>query len=428
MLAAEVVKCIRESVRVDMALRDSDVRAALQASAQHWASKAMPISGNAISDRARIGCNELTARAEIIWETIQRCQDTFGTSSDPELLDGLQQQVAEHIAAQNVDVQALANVERSNLWANTAREHIPEALTKRRNELIERYNNEARFYTQSLITRNAPDKIAVTSHGQAGGITAHTVNVSVPTPAPLRRHWWQSWWAALIGLATIVSAVIALLSYFGVLPHVAPLAPLAPNVTTPEPSPVETDYHGWLRPANDPTPSTACTPDSATAQGWFLMTVAGGGVYTLAPTGKLIAIAIGDQPTVVLERSDNGLLLDVDMLNKSGALAVHIEHNEWRAMPSQMSYQKRPDPSTLVVYDVGGKEMLWVRYMNPNTVKIRGTFYKLGDAEPIVISDSAIQLGRNVHLFIPFLSQGTTFVPCFVVGIDNFRDPIFTFR
>jgi hypothetical protein len=218
---------------------------------------------------------------------------------------------------------------------------------------------------------------------------------------------WKKW--AVVTIVLVITAAIILR--------------LSPPVL-----PEETDYHGWLLPANDPVPKTACTPqgDDAHNMGWFFVTLAGGGVYT--HTDKLDAITIGDHPTIRMERGPQGLLVDVDMLNANGALLVRIEKNEWRVIPTQAAYVRRPDRSTLVAYDLSGREMLWLRYMNPGLIKIRGTFYKVGDPTPIVVSDDAIQMHQGIGLYMAPMNTLVGFVPCFIVGTDTFNGSIFTFK
>jgi hypothetical protein len=195
----------------------------------------------------------------------------------------------------------------------------------------------------------------------------------------------------------------------------------------PPTRPDETENHGWLLPANDPSPQTACTPDQSKQGDWFFVTVAGGGVFTAAKN-QLAVLTIGDHPTVLMERGPSGLLIDVDMLAENGALVVRIERNEWRAVPAQISYADRPDRNTLVVHDRAGKEIFWLRYMNSNTVKIRGIFHKLGNPTPIVISDDNITLSPDLRLYMPLMPTAVPFVPCLVIATPKFEGPILTIK
>jgi hypothetical protein len=242
-------------------------------------------------------------------------------------------------------------------------------------------------------------------------------------------------WAILLVVAGTSAAIYAEFSTFSWLAITLVLSGagvLFYWIAGPLP-PEEPGTHGFLVPANLATPRTACTPgDSSkgpevTGQGWFFVTVAGGGVLTVTPTNKLIAVSVDGRPTVVIERSEKGILLDVDMFNPDGTLAVRIEKNAWTRSTAQTFKATKPDASTLSVVGIRGEELLWVQYMNANTVKIRGTFYRIGDPQPAVITDSSIDPG-HMQLHMAPTMQAVTFVPCFVVGTPDFRDPILLFR
>src|ERR1700693_4984685 len=53
------------------------------------------------------------------------------------------------------------------------------------------------------------------SRRQSGGITAHTVNVTMAAPAAAkpRRRWWQRSWAFAVEVAIIVAGVVAVLEF-----------------------------------------------------------------------------------------------------------------------------------------------------------------------------------------------------------------------
>lgn len=189
----------------------------------------------------------------------------------------------------------------------------------------------------------------------------------------------------------------------------------------------EVNLRGWLLPGTDPLPKTACTPDPNMQQGdWLFVTVAGGGVFTISKQ-KIVVLTIGDHPTIIMERGPSGLMLDVDMFNENGKRAVLIEQNDWRAIPGRFSYLKRPDPHTLVVYGENDREMLWVRYMNSKTVKIKGVFHKMGETMPIIISDDTISMSPNLHLDM-WNFPNIPVVPCFVAADENFQGPVLTIR
>jgi len=252
--------------------------------------------------------------------------------------------------------------------------------------------------------------------------------------------------AVLFGVATVVFAfvpayyLIGFHSYkalpWGTLParaaYIVGACSLAGGVVLVASVNSPTAIEDALVPAFDPTPKTACTPNGSkksdiTGQGYFFVTFAGGGVMAITPDKKLTAISIDGQPTVVINRSEKGILLDVDMFNPNGALAVRIEKNQPTVSATQTFKATRPDASTLKVVGFRGEELLWVRYMNANTVKIRGTFYKVGDPQPAVIKDDSIDPG-NMQIYMAPTGQPITFVPCFLAWTPDFRDPILVFK
>ena len=51
-----------------------------------------------------------------------------------------------------------------------------------------------------------------------------------------------------------------------------------------------------------------------------------------------------------------------------------IEQNEFQLIPGKIGYQRRPDRSTLITYDKGGKVFFSIKYMNKIVIRMTGTF------------------------------------------------------
>jgi len=67
--------------------------------------------------------------------------------------------------------------------------------------------------------------------------------------------------------------------------------------------------------------------------------------------------------------------LNADIFSANGTLIARIENGEFHLTEGQFAYPKRSeDRSTLAVYDLAGEEVLWVRWINPAVIDIRGTF------------------------------------------------------
>ncbi len=170
MLPAEITNCIRESIDAELPPRDKDVRLALQASQRRLASQGLSRSGNLLYERAQIGCEELTVRAEIIWGQIKRCHLAFRTAAGEQHAGELQQQISEHVTAQCAVVFALVDINPQSAWPRGAQDGIRDALTTRRSELIRKYTNEVRFHIQSAAQIPKSEPGTFSFYGPVGAV------------------------------------------------------------------------------------------------------------------------------------------------------------------------------------------------------------------------------------------------------------------
>ena len=216
---------------------------------------------------------------------------------------------------------------------------------------------------------------------------------------------------ALLSLAAALSAVAMSGAHrFGraslgpmVAAGIFMLAGIADTYWGPSPRP-ETETHGWLMPADDPSAETDC-PNHPWGFGANVevanrtLTVALGHTGAVIPSyGRLydaklptkhVIISVGRCDAFAIDRQGSGLLIDADIFDKNGNLTARIQSNEFHLVPAQYSYMERPDRSTLVVYDKEGAELFWVRFLNPRSVKIRGRFACKG-SQPVQVTDDAI--------------------------------------
>jgi hypothetical protein len=136
----------------------------------------------------------------------------------------------------------------------------------------------------------------------------------------------------------------------------------------------ETETHGWLLPAKDPTPPNGCSRIlTVLPHDELVLLMGGAGVHT-ARNDKFTVLQVGGCSLLSMQRATEGIAFDADIFNEDGKLVAHIEKNEFNLSSGKYSYARRPDRSTLIVYDEQGQEALWVRYLNPTTVQIRGVF------------------------------------------------------
>ena len=138
--------------------------------------------------------------------------------------------------------------------------------------------------------------------------------------------------------------------------------------------PIETETHGWLLPSGKPTPSNGCDSVSFNREN-AISFITGGGALVSSATTKTDILTIDGVPALSFERDGDKLSFDSDLFNEAGNLVARIIHNEFHLVAAEMSYQERSDDrSTLIVHDKQGNELLYIAYINPRAVVIRGIF------------------------------------------------------
>lgn len=156
------------------------------------------------------------------------------------------------------------------------------------------------------------------------------------------------WIAATIG-ATICAAGVAYLVWQVVGP--------------PEPT-------GPLRAGNERTPRTSCAialssgtkilvalehPRSGEANAFRLLTVDG-------------------CPILQFTEISNGLAVNATFYDRGNDIAFQLVGNSYEPAMDLRLKEYRPDPNTLAIFDHLGREVFYLRYLNPNAVLVRGTY------------------------------------------------------
>jgi hypothetical protein len=101
---------------------------------------------------------------------------------------------------------------------------------------------------------------------------------------------------------------------------------------------------------------------------------------------------VDDCMVMALRRVGRGLMVKAFFYDWNGDVAFSVNDNVYEpTMPLQLR-PFRPDPHTIVVLDRFDKEVLYVRYLNPNAVRIRGRFL-CGEKPQAIIQDDAILVG-----------------------------------
>jgi hypothetical protein len=142
----------------------------------------------------------------------------------------------------------------------------------------------------------------------------------------------------------------------------------------PEPLLPEIEIIGSLQPGNDADPANVCTggvpmpPDS-----W--KTFVGNTIIYLGKTADLPVLGIGRCKLLAIHRDEGGLSVTANLFDANGRLTAVIKNNEFRALLGDGSHIERGhDLAQISVIDKTGKEILYVRYLNKASVRVRGQF------------------------------------------------------
>ena len=217
---------------------------------------------------------------------------------------------------------------------------------------------------------------------------------------------WEFWNEShLLCLALALLGILGLLLYDGALSirQVFIVMALSTGVAAviffaaPPISLQETEFHGWLVPADDPTPETACGEGSS-AKGTMLVLLGKSAALYRGDGAEMTVLKIRGRPIIKMKRGAEGLLINADIFDRSGALVARVEDNEFHLVQSEVAYGKRPDRSTLIVYGKEGEQSLYVRFLNATTVQILGKFYREG-APPVDVTKDYVGVGGS-HFFV----------------------------
>ncbi|HET7085167.1 MAG TPA: hypothetical protein VFI23_10385 [Rhizomicrobium sp.] len=159
-------------------------------------------------------------------------------------------------------------------------------------------------------------------------------------------------------------------------------------------------YGGWLAtrppvptgpllPASEPTPDARCV-EKLGPQGLVMAFGTNRAVGT--GPGPFQPITVSDCTVMALRRIGQGLMIKAYFYDWNNDVAFMVNDNVYEpTLPLQLR-QFRPDPHTYVILDRFDKEVLYLRYLNPHAVRIRGRFL-CGEAPQAVIRDDTILVG-----------------------------------
>jgi hypothetical protein len=184
----------------------------------------------------------------------------------------------------------------------------------------------------------------------------------------------------------------------GVLLLAALIQPFLPPVPKPE-----TETHFWLVPAGDPlTSDNPCaewvSKGAVPSDAIFLFV--GPIVYWIGHDETVhdrVLISIRTRPLLSFSREGGQISISGDLFDQAGNVVANINHNEVHLVPGEYAYAERSesDPSTVKIIGRRKEELLYFRFANPTTIRLRGRF-PIPNSPPgtplATITDSEIQM------------------------------------
>ena len=208
-------------------------------------------------------------------------------------------------------------------------------------------------------------------------------------------------WAGCFGVAVAVYRHVESLNLVTrIIAGIAAIGIVIQANLPPMPLP-ETPKHGWLLPANEPSPPELCggSKQFTLKFGDFMVT-------TPLTSGTYTAIAMSCS-SVILDRTTQGIAVSTDLFGPDGKLVVRIRDNEFHLIEQELSYaEQSEDRSSLAVYDPHGDPLFRVKYINPSLIEIDGIFYCPEGVYRLGFDDGLLD-PRNNHWGDVCISGGT---------------------
>jgi hypothetical protein len=182
------------------------------------------------------------------------------------------------------------------------------------------------------------------------------------------RGWHSDWGLPIVlGMPAIVGAGYGIWQFL--FPSVPPAGP--------------------LQAADEPMPPSICREKPKADD--LVMLLGTSRVIGKGP-GPFTPLLATDCSTVKLIRRGKGLVVEAFGIDNTNSLAYSVRENRLDLAMVAGLRARRPDPSTFILADRFNQEVIYVRYLNPGAVRIRGRF--LCGANPqVVVRDGGTWVG-----------------------------------
>lgn len=127
---------------------------------------------------------------------------------------------------------------------------------------------------------------------------------------------------------------------------------------------------GWLQPANEPTPDNGCGSVPVP-----ILVLGDTGFIPKSLKEGFTVLQIGSCTPTTIQQGPYGIAVSTDLYSKKGEFIGTLRNNGYTVTgDKKLIVERSGDLSTLVVHDPDGVELLYVRYLNPSAIQLRGIF------------------------------------------------------
>jgi hypothetical protein len=108
-----------------------------------------------------------------------------------------------------------------------------------------------------------------------------------------------------------------------------------------------------------------------------------------ANKGEVPVLSFGDYPVFSIAKTEHGMEISANIYDPdTQQLAATIQDNKFTVLTNKrIRLVPSADLSTLAVDDENGRELIYVRFLNPKTIRVRGIFSRAG-YENLTVTDT----------------------------------------
>jgi len=131
--------------------------------------------------------------------------------------------------------------------------------------------------------------------------------------------------------------------------------------------------HGWLIPAHDPTPPNPCDRASLGPDAAILLM----GTNAIASNGygTFIPLEIKQCEAIVMDRTPEGVLFGMQLIDADDNRVVTIRNNEIEALNGENYHARQSqDRASIKIENKYNVELFYARFINKNVIRVRGLF------------------------------------------------------